>query len=566
MKKLLLFFFLIPFFQAKAQQEDAWIYLKDKPNKTTFLNNPLTMLSQRALDRRAKLNISLDSIDVPVDNSYYNQIKNTPNITVLAKSKWLNAIHILAEVGVINNLTSTFSFIDHIEFANKSLPTNVNLKSKYKVTTSNHLNKLNQTITSFNYGDADNQIKMLKGNYLHEQGFTGKGQVIAVIDGGFANVNTLAAFQRIRDNNQILGGYDFVNKSDDFYRIITNTEGKIINNHGTNVLSTIGAYIENTFVGTAPDASFYLFVTEDVTREVPLEESLWVAAAEKADSLGVDVINTSLGYTTFDNSNYNYTYQDMDGKTTFISRGAEIGASRGLLLVNAAGNSGNSDWKYIGAPADAPSVISVGAVNALEEIAAFSSFGPTSDGRIKPEILAQGRNVIAINHNTNLTYTTNGTSFSSPIIAGLVACLNQIEHPLLKSLNLPDHNLNQLLKQAIYQSADNFSSPTAQYGYGIPDFENAYNAYTSSLATIDDTLKPDFTIFPNPAKNFIEISSDTFILNDSTIQIFTILGKQLLEKLYLSTKKLDVSFLKSGIYILKISYKNQQKTLKLVIE
>ncbi|ARV13969.1 S8 family serine peptidase [Polaribacter sp. SA4-12] len=555
MKKLLLFLFLTTFFQASSQ-EDAWVFLKDKPNKTTFLNNPLTMLSQRALDRRAKLVISLDSIDVPVDESYYNQIKNEGNITVLAKSKWLNAVHIQGEVEDINNLLSAYSFISHIEFANKSLNTNGKTSSKLKTTAPNHYNKLNETLTDFDYGEADNQIKMLKGDYLHEQGLTGEGQIIAIIDAGFPNVNTLDAFQRIRDNDQILGGYNFADRNTDFYTR---------SSHGTHVLSSIAGYIENEFVGTAPDAKFYLFISEISGSETVLEESLWVEAAERADSLGVDVINTSLGYTTYDNANHSHTYADLDGKTTFISRGAEIGASRGLLLVNAAGNSGNKSWKHIGAPADAPSVITVGAVNASGEIAAFSSYGPTSDGRIKPEILGQGQNPALIDYiSGEIKITSSGTSFSSPIMAGLIACLNQNEGFLLKSSNKTTDNFNTYLKQSVYESADKYNNPLDQYGYGIPNFEVALNNYIGSTGAVYDAMLSKLMVYPNPTIDSFNISLDTENLNDFTIQVFNILGKKVLEKVNSNSRTVDISFLESGVYILKISKDNQHKTLKLI--
>ena len=491
MKKVLLFLFLITLFQVSAQ-EDAWLFLEDKPNKTTFLENPLTMLSQKALDRRNKLNIALDSIDVPVDETYYNQLKNDATITVLAKSKWLNAVHVQGEVSDINNLLATYSFINHIEFANKSLNTSARKRTNTRI--SNHQNKFNNIVeTTFDYGEADNQIKMLKGDYLHEQGLTGETQIIAIIDAGFPNVNTLSAFQRIRDNNQILGGYNFADRNTNFYTR---------NSHGTHVLSTIAGYIEDEFVGTAPDAKFYLFISEIAETETVLEETLWVEAAERADSLGVNVINTSLGYTTYDNPDHSHTYQDMDGKTTFISRGAEIGASRGMLLVNSAGNSGSSSWKYIGAPADAPSVISVGAVDAAGVIANFSSFGPTSDGRIKPEILGQGKNPALINYDTgNITTSSSGTSFSGPIMAGLIACLNQNESFLLKSSSQQtNENLNYYLKKAVYESADRYSNPLDQYGYGIPNFEVAFNNYISSLSVLDERIN-SLNVYPNPIKD-----------------------------------------------------------------
>ena len=554
MKKLLLFLFLTTFFQAFSQ-EDAWVFLKDKPNQATFLENPLTMLTERALERRAKLSIPLDFIDVPVDQTYYNQIKGEANITVLAKSKWLNAIHIQGEIVDINNLLSTYNFINYIEFANKSLNTNGKSTSKSKIITPNHYHKLEEVAVDFNYGEADNQIKMLKGDYLHNEGLTGENQIIAVIDAGFPNVNTLDAFQRIRDNNQILGGYNFADRNTDFYTR---------NSHGTHVLSSIAGYLEDEYVGTAPDAKFYLFISEISESETVLEESLWVEAAERADSLGVDVINTSLGYTTYDNPNHSHTYADLDGKTTFISRGAEIGASRGLLLVNAAGNSGNDSWKYIGAPADAPSVITVGAVDSSGEIAFFSSFGPTSDGRVKPEILGQGQNPALIDYSTGLVKTSSsGTSFSSPIMAGLIACLNQNQGFLLKSSRITSSNFNTLLKQSVYESSDKYNNPTEQHGYGIPNFEVALNSYMSALSVDKEELNL-LSIFPNPVQDVFIIDSKNIHINSFNLQIFNILGKKVFESSKLKSNTINVSFLKRGIYILKISKENQHKTLKLI--
>lgn len=558
MKKLLLFLFTITFFQVTAQ-EDAWLFLKDKPNATTFLNNPLTMLSQEALDRRANLGISIDNIDVPVDDSYYSQLKNETTITVLAKSKWLNAVHVQGSDSDINNLTATYSFIESIEFANKSLNTSNKSISKSKIIAPNHQNKFSEIETDFNYGSADNQIKMLKGEYLHKLGLTGENQIIAIIDAGFPNVNTLDAFQRIRDNNQILGGYNFADRNTNFYSR---------SSHGTHVLSSIAGYIEGEYVGTAPDAKFYLFISEISETETVLEESLWVEAAERADSLGVDVINTSLGYTTYDNPDHSHTYADMDGKTTFISRGAEIGATRGLLLVNSAGNSGNDAWKYIGAPADAPSVISVGAVDADGDIAFFSSFGPTSDGRIKPEILGQGYNPALIDYNTGLVKTTSsGTSFSSPIMAGLIACLNGNERFLLKSSgksNSLTENFNTYLKQAVYESADKYNNPLDQHGYGIPNFETALNNYIGSTGSISDNQLSEMSIFPNPIEDTFTIDLKSSYFENLKIQLYTILGKVVLEKESTNSKTIDISSLDSGIYILKLSNGNQYKSLKLI--
>ena len=354
------------------ENEDAWVFMKDKPNSTTFLANPLQMLSQRSIDRREKSNISIDEKDVPIHQVYYTKLKNEVTIAVLGKSKWLNAVHVQGTVTQINDLFSKFNFIESIEFANKSL--NTNEKSKVNNSPSDHFSKFNEVQTDFNYGAADNQIKMLKGDYLHQQGFTGQNQVIAIIDAGFPNVNTLSAFERLRDNNQILGGYNFADRNANYYTR---------NSHGTHVLSTIAGYIENEFVGTAPDAKFYLFISEIAETETVLEETLWVEAAERADSLGVDMINTSLGYTTYDNPNHSHSYADMDGNTTFISRGAEIGVSRGMILVNSAGNSGTSSWRYVGAPADASSVFSIASIEGQPTLKILSLFSPNLTKRSK---------------------------------------------------------------------------------------------------------------------------------------------------------------------------------------
>jgi len=548
MKKLFPLIAFLWCFQLVAQ-EDAWVFLKDKPNASTFLASPLTMLSQRALDRRTRQNIALDTKDAPIEATYYNQIKNATGITVLAKSKWLNAIQVQGTQSNINNLKTTFTFIERIEFANRSL--NAKGVSLIKPIQKPKKNKFVETTTTFNYGNAANQIEMLKGNFLHEKGFTGTGMYIAVIDNGFPNVNTLNAFKRVRDNNQILGGYDFLKRSNDFY-IKEYNGSTLINSHGTKVFSTIAGYIHNQFVGTAPDAFYYLFRTEDPVNEAPLEQTLWVEAAEKADSLGVDVINTSLGYTTFDNSNYNYTYADMNGKTTFISLGAEIGVSRGMIIVVSAGNEGNKVWKYINAPADVSTVFTVGAVNITKVIAPFSSYGPTSDNNIKPDVLAQGESATIIDEVFDIPKTGNGTSYSSPIMAGVVACFWQA-FPNLTNLQI---------MQKIRESADRYNNPSlqSQYGYGVPDFQKAYTV----LAVDQVDFLKDLAVFPNPLTNSFILQIDGQKLENTQIQIFNVIGKKVFEKSNLISKTIDVSELNSGIYILKITNGNQQKTIKLI--
>jgi subtilisin family serine protease len=523
-------------------QEDAWIFLKDKPNASTFIASPLTMLSQRALDRRIRQNIALDSKDVPIHSAYYSSIKTATGITVLAKSKWLNAIHVQGTQTNINNLKATFSFVDKIEFANRVLNKNsVGIKKskqkKYEVET-----------TNFNYGNASSQINIIKGDYLHQQGYTGTGMHIAVLDGGFPNVDSMDAFKRIRDNGQILGGYDFVNRSTNFY-LKEFSGSNLVNTHGTKVLSTMAGYIENQYVGTAPDASYYLFTTEDTFNEVPLEESLWVEAAERSDSLGVDVINTSLGYSIFfDEAKYNYSYSDMDGKTTFISRGAKEAVSRGMIVVTSAGNEGNDPYKYMNAPADVETVFTVGAVNSSKVIAPFSSFGPTADGRTKPDALAHGWSTYVVDPITNSMRTGSGTSYASPIMAGTIACLWQA-FPNLTNIEVMNR---------VRQSADRYSIPHEQYGYGLPNFQDAYS-------TILNVSEKDFikstSIYPNPANNSINIVSKATNLS---VEVYNIIGKKVLEIKELKSNRVDVSSLKTGIYILKVKNDSQYKTIKLI--
>lgn len=438
-------------------KQDAWVFFKDKPKADDFLSNPSTMLSAKALERRAKQGIDLDEKDVPIEESYYNTVKSVFGITVLAKSKWLNAIHIQAPQFIIETLVNQNDFISKVEYADKSLN---NEKRNFRVQKRNvepH-NKFEKVTEDFTYGETETQIKMLKADVLHKKGFTGKGIVIAVIDAGFPNVNTLDAFKRLRDNNQILGGYDFVERNTNFY---------VGNAHGTHVLSTIAGYIKSSeinFVGTAPNASFYLFRTENANKEEIIEESLWVEAAEKADSLGIDIINTSLGYNTFDNAQHSHTYADLNGKTAFISKGAEIAASRGMIVINAAGNEGDSEWKYVNVPADAASVLAVGAVTKAGNVVNFSSKGPTFDGRIKPDVSALGSSS-AIIHYTGTVVKSSGTSFASPITAGAVACLWQA---------YPNKTASEIIQQ-IKKGSHKYKTPDNNYGYGIPDFEQIFD-------------------------------------------------------------------------------------------
>lgn len=531
MKRILLFLLLL-ISSFAFSQEDAWVYFSDKPNTNTYLANPLTMLTQRSINRRSKQGIAIDNKDIPIALNYINQVKNSAGITVKAKSKWLNAVHVFGSEANIKALKSNLSFVSSIQFANKNIAFKGLNASEVKTKL-----KLENTATNFNYGSSATQINMLHGDYLHQQNYTGTGMIIAVIDAGFPGVNTFSAFQRMRDNNQILGGYDFVNRSTNFYAGVS---------HGASVLSTMAGFVDGSLVGTAPDAQYYLFISEDNINETPLEESLWVEAAEKADSLGVDVINTSLGYTTFDNPAYDYAYADMNGSTTFISRGAEIAFSRGMIVVNAAGNDGASTWHYISAPADALSVLSVGAVNASQLAASFSSYGPTFDGRIKPDVDAMGFSSVFVN-SSGIVSSGNGTSFASPIMAGLVACLWQA-HP---------NATNAQITEAIKNSGSLLANPTAQLGYGIPNFQSAFTTLDvkeNRLQTLD--------FYPNPAKEMFFINAPQ--ATSVKVRIMDLLGKTIYQKTVKHLESVNISFLARGMYVINLNTEKQQKTFKLI--
>ena len=526
MKKFLLILFLQISIFSFAQIEDAWVYFTDKPDATYYLANPLEMLSQRALDRRVLQNIALDEKDVPIAVSYINQITNSTGITMKAKSKWLNALHIRGTISDIETLEN-LAFVDHIEFADKTLGSTNSARNALQQNV-NQVNKNLEALATFAYGTSNNQIEMLNGHLLHEQDYTGTGKIIAVMDTGFVGVDVTIPFQRMQENNLILGGYDFVNSTTNFYGG---------GSHGTMVLSTMGGYVENQLVGTAPDSHYYLFITEDINAENPVEESFWVEAAEKADSLGVDIINTSLGYFEFDNPEYNYTYEDMNGTTSFISRGSEVAFSRGMICVSSAGNSGTTENPTIAVPADAENTLAVGAVMPDESYATFSSIGPSFDGRVKPDVMAQGKNAVVSDATGNIV-TSDGTSFSGPITAGLVACLWQA---------LPDKT-NAEIMQLIKESSSLYIVPNAQFGYGIPDF----NLIVQNALATNLFVENKFIMFPNPVENVLNISADKDF-KTGKISIYNNLGQLVLEKtINNSATDFSLENLTSGVYFYEI--------------
>ncbi|HQF48889.1 MAG TPA: S8 family serine peptidase [Flavobacterium alvei] len=540
MKKIILFLFLVSSFVGFSQ-EDAWVYFNDKPDSATYLSNPLTMLSQRALDRRSNQGIALDSKDVPIYQPYIDQVATSTGISVKAKSKWFNCVHVRGSQADINAL-KLLSFVLNVDFADKTLNSSPNkTKAKLKYTP---VNKTMETAVTYNYGNSLNQVQMLNGHLLHQANYTGSGKIIAVLDSGFPGVNTATPFQRLRDNTQILGGYNYVTKSSDFYSGGT---------HGTAVLSLMGGFVDGQLVGTAPDAKYYLYITEDDASENPVEESNWVEAAEEADRVGVDIITTSLGYFEFDDASYGHTYADMTGNAAFASKGANVAFSKGIVVLASAGNEGANPEPHIGVPAEALNVIAVGAVKDDRTYASFSSIGPSYDGRVKPDVMAQGQYPYTYSGGI-INNGGSGTSYSCPILAGMVACLWQA---------LPGKNAQQI-KQLVVQSSDNFAEPAVksrtQYGYGIPNFSLALSNGLSVAAFSTN----DFKVYPNPTDDSISVT----LPNGSevrTIAIYTILGQKVLEK-NISTQSPTISLksLNSGIYFYKIESNGISESGKII--
>ena len=402
--------------------------------------------------------------------------------------------------------------------------------------------QLEDTTINFNYGDTQNQVEMLNLHYLHRDNFTGEGVLIAVLDAGFPGVNTIDAFSRLHGNGDLLDGYDFVNRTSSVYDYTGNT-------HGTRVLSTMAAYIDGQFVGTAPDASYYLFRTEDAASETPVEESYWVEAAERADSLGVDIINTSLGYKGYDNASYSHSAEDLNGYTTFITRGANIAFEKGILLVNSAGNSGASG---INAPADSPFVVTVGAVTDTGEYATFSSQGSAFQPTLKPNVSARGSGSYVVNE-ANVIGQNSGTSLSSPILAGALACLKQA---------LPNSS-NQELIDFMQQSASQYLTPDYFLGYGIPDFQLAVGIGLDYEAS----QRNGFQVYPNPIKDKLQVQFFGDVEN-AEVSVFDILGKHVFtEAISRYNSTVDFSNISNGVYIVRIKSDNKKaNTFKLIKE
>ncbi len=540
---LITYFIFLGVSDAFSQIKYKYLVLfNDKNNSPYSVNTPLDFLSQKAIDRRFKQGITVKTTDLPPNPAYISSIQQT-GAAVIYKSRWMNAALVEATETQKNTILGLPS-VKGIEF-NRPLKQVRQQVAKDKFAIEN--------TESLNYGDATAQIQLLGADAMHNLGFHGEGMLVALLDDGFLNANTSACLQHLVQQNKIVKVYDFVDNDNTVY-----TQG----GHGTAVLSTMAGYIENQMISPAFGASVALFRTEDIFSETPLEEANWLFAAEMADSLGADIISSSLGYSTFDNSVDNYTPSMMDGKTALSTRAADLAAATGMVVVISAGNSGNDlSWQIITAPADADSVLAIGAVTRTGEYASFSSRGNSADGRIKPDVVAVGSGT-ALCNTSGFASTSNGTSFSAPLVAGLVAGFWQA-NPYLTA---------QEVTRAIRKSGHQFSSPTIQLGYGYANFSRANTAVLNDFPLTAIEPNADLVsvmVQPSNKANVILKFSNTVINNSlrvsfidqSTQQIvyqdtFTLLVNQVTKTLSLNTL--------SPTILLRIEDLTQKKTLKIM--
>lgn len=510
MKKLLLLAIIFISTFSFAQVQDALVFLeaKDPTVVAAALADPITVMTQAAINRKMAQGTDIDDRDVPLNEIQKAAISASTGISVLAKSKWLNAVYVRGTKTNIDNLLD-LSFVTEIEFADKSL--NRPAGNQFAKDKKDKFEIENQLRPNYNYGSATNQTEMINVDYLHDNGYNGENILVAFMDNGYPGVMTNPAYAVLRDEGRLLGTYDFVERTE-------NPNGN--GGHGALTFSDAAGFLDGQFVGTAPNASYYLYVTEASGTfpldETPAEEAYWVEALERADSLGVYVTNTSLGYQAFDTSAYDHTYEDLDGITTIAARGSNAGFDKGMINVVSAGNDAQG-FGYISTPADAFGSLTVGAVDFNENYVSFSSYGPTYDGRVKPDVMAKGRDAAIVNQYGNVS-TASGTSFSSPITAGAVASLWSA-FPNVK---------NEVIMQAIRESADKFNNPSDLYGYGVPDFGTALDAILL-LGTEQYMQEINFALYPNPVTTQINISFPKSAERADFV-LYNILGERILQK------------------------------------
>jgi len=534
-KKLILSIMFVTIYLLLSAQDEPpayWIGFTDKLNNDYSIDFPEDFLSQRALDRRSNQGIEIDSTDLPV-SSFYTDSLTSLGLSLRYTSKWLNGAVVLTHDTDLIDTIESYGFVRNSEFIRMAVIT-----------------KSSQEDNFFDYGFANNQITMLNGHILHNQGYRGEGMMIAVLDGGFYDMTGLSSFQYIFSENRILATEDFVDMDNQVFSH---------SSHGKSVMSILAGEDEGQLVGAAPRAEFLLIRTEDGATEQRIEEYNWARGAEFADSMGVDVINVSLGYREFDLEQWNYSTADTDGQTAPISRAASLAGQKGILVSISAGNNGNDPNPYIGMPADADSVITVGATDSLGHYSALSSIGYSADGRVKPNVVAQGQDTY-YQTNSNSISQGSGTSFSSPLIAGMAACLWQA-NPQMSNMEIIN---------AIEQSANYYDTPTDTMGYGIPDF-GAANLILKKIQYNDFQSEQLVKLYPNPTANDLTIDFYSVDTQEVKLNVYSSRGRLIISK-DMAVKRSsynrfplpEIAALSRGMYILHLQTETRRYSEKFV--
>ncbi len=515
-----------------SQVNRYMVFLNDKENSPYTLDRPEDFLSARALERQQSHDYQIKPEDLPVNPTYVEQVAGT-GAEVYYRSRWLNAILIQAngnQILTVENL----DIVDTVEFVGPGAKLGARLGSNDPSSYPGlELQKLSSTL----------QNQMIDIPEMHAQGYRGEEMLIAVFDGGFQGVDQVEPFNHLFENDQIKGVFNYVNNDQEVYQFTP---------HGTQVLSVLAAFDTVEIIGTAYKSDYYLLVTEDDASEYRIEEYNWAFAAEFADSAGVDVINSSLGYFDFDSASMNYSYEEFDGKTTVIAKAANRAAERGILIVASAGNEGNKPWMFITTPADSENVLAIGAVNTLNELADFSSSGPTADLRIKPDLVALGVGTSAVLASGTISLKS-GTSFAAPLVAGLAAGFWQA-HPELT---------NTEVIERLRRSGDNYDTPDNQRGFGLPSFTEAQEV----VGLGEEIVVSDYKIYPNPASTQISISIGKDRQPQKVIaRLYTVAGRMLLdvESIGQNAVQLDLSNFSAGVYILSIISPAEKRTVRVI--
>jgi hypothetical protein len=539
--KLVLIFLLVSIAGASHAQVNRYmIFFTDKQGTGHTVDHPETFLNERSVQRRVAQNIDIIAEDLPVTAAYIQGVEAT-GANVLYKTKWMNGALIECTAAQLASVNALF-YVKSAE-TEYVAPGSSSGRQRKSVKFSSSSVKADRTLE---------QLAMLGIDEMHEDGFDGEGVIVAVMDGGFTGVNTQIAFQEIYNDrlNQDVS-WNFVTNTSNVYQS---------SSHGTQVLSVLGVKATvgaDEFSAGAYKATFQLYVTENVPTEYRIEEYNWLFAAERADSAGVDVINTSLGYNTFDDSDMDYEKEDMDGNTAAITRAAQIAASKGIFLVNSAGNSGNDSWGIITAPADARDVLTVGNVNLQGQRSINSSTGPTADGRTKPDVVALGTSVTVVN-SSGVIASNSGTSFSSPLTAGLVAGLRQ---------RYPDLTREELV-DAIRLSASQASIPDNLLGYGIPHYRAVVNYL--EITRVEPEQNHSLVVYPNPVQDTFTLAPrKPSIVQLSQVAIINAQGQVVTNNNVVynwpdNSYSMNIGHFLPGVYFLTVRIGKKYETYKLV--